>query len=167
MTTTTRVVIDGKSLTIRPVSVADSAALVEMHRGLSQQTVYQRFLGAMPELGVLQADRFTHVDGTDRVALVVEDEAGHLVAVGRYDRLPPDYRQAEVAFVVADCYQHHGLGRTLVRLLVAQARAAGVDVFLADVLTTNAAMQHTFADAGLVATSSYDCGVSHLVMPLS
>jgi GNAT superfamily N-acetyltransferase len=162
----TRVVIDGEELTIRPVSDADSADLVEMHRGLSQHTIYQRFLAVMPELGPVQADRFTHVDGTHRVALVVQDEVGHLVAVGRYDRLPPDYLTAEVAFVVADRYQHHGLGTSLVRLLMAEARATGVQTFLADVLTTNAAMHHTFADVGLIATSSYDSGVSHLVMPL-
>lgn len=165
--TTSQIVIDGEPLTIRPVSAEDSGALVEMHRGLSQQTVYQRFLAVMPELGPAQADRFTHVDGADRVALVVQDADGHLVAVGRYDRLPPDYRRAEVAFVVADRYQRHGLGTLLVRLLMTRARASGVEAFLADVLTTNAAMHHTFADVGLVATSSYDAGVSHLVMPLS
>jgi RimJ/RimL family protein N-acetyltransferase len=160
------VLVDGESLTIRPVAPSDTAALIEMHRGFSKQTVYQRFLAIMPELALLQAARFTHVDGNHRVALVVQDSAGHLVAVGRYDRMPPDDRRAEVAFVVADRYQHHGLGTTLVRLLMAHAAAAGVETFLADVLTTNFAMHRTFADAGLVAEASYDAGVSHLVMPL-
>jgi RimJ/RimL family protein N-acetyltransferase len=138
-----------------------------MHRGLSVQTVYQRFFAVMPELAPLQAERFTHVDGVMRVALVAEDDAGHLVAVGRYDRLPPEHLQAEVAVVVADSYQHHGLGTLLVRLLTADARAAGVQSFVADVLTTNAAMHKTFRDAGLVADVAYDRGVSHLAMPLS
>ena len=163
----TTVLVDGDLLTIRPVERGDTAALVAMHRGLSQQTVYQRFLVAMPELAPVQADRFTHVDGTHRVALVAAHADGHLVAVGRYDRMPPDEATAEVAFVVADRYQHHGLGTLLVRMLLDRARAAGVQTFIADVLTTNAAMHHTFVDAGLVATSSYDCGVAHLVMPLS
>jgi RimJ/RimL family protein N-acetyltransferase len=165
--TATLVVLDGRSLTIRPVEPSDAPALVEMHRGLSSQTVYQRFLAVMPELAPALAERFTHVDGVLRVALVAEDGAGHLVAVGRYDRLPPTYRQAEVAFVVADGYQHHGLGTMLVRLLTADARVAGVQSFVADVLTTNAAMHKTFRDAGLVADAVYDAGVSHLVMPLS
>ena len=163
----TTVLIDGAVLTIRPVEPEDTAALVEMHRGMSQQTVYQRFLAAMPELAQVQADRFTHVDGTRRVAFVVQDDRGHLVAVGRYDRLPPDDATAEVAFVVTDRYQHHGLGTLLLRMLLEHARAAGVETFVADVLATNVAMHHTFADAGLVATSSYDAGVAHLVMPLS
>ena len=138
-----------------------------MHRGLSAQTIYQRFFSLLPELAPAQAARFTHVDGSIRVALVAEDAAGHLVAVGRYDRLPANPRTAEVAFVVADRFQHHGLGTTLVRLLRDQAKADGVDAFLADVLTTNSAMHRTFADAGLVPLATYDAGVSHLVMPLT
>lgn len=162
----TNVEIDGAELTIRPVEPEDTAALVSMHRGMSQQTVYQRFLAVMPVLAQMQAERFTHVDGTHRVALVAEDSGGHLVGVGRYDRLPPDDSTAEVAFVVTDRFQHHGLGTLLLRLLLERARAAGVETFVADVLATNVAMHHTFRDAGLVATSSYDAGVAHLVMPL-
>jgi RimJ/RimL family protein N-acetyltransferase len=160
-------VLAGRHLTIRPVEPSDTAALLDMHRGLSAQTVYQRFFTIMPELAPAQAERFTHVDGALRVALVAEDGEGHLVAVGRYDRLPPHHVQAEVAVVVADSYQHHGLGTLLVRLLTAEARAAGVQSFVADVLTTNAAMNKTFRDAGLMADVAYDAGVSHLVMPLS
>jgi GNAT superfamily N-acetyltransferase len=163
----TSLLIDGQLLIIRPVRVGDTAALITMHHGLSAQTVYQRFLAGMPELAQEQADRFTHVDGGRRVALVAEDPDGHLVAVGRYDRQPPDDLQAEVAIVVTDRFQHHGLGTALIGMLITQARAAGVATFLADVLTTNAAMHRTFVDAGLTAvTSSYDSGVSHLVMPL-
>lgn len=165
--TSTRVLVDGEPLTIRPVEASDTAALIAMHHGLSAQSVYQRFLAVMPELAPLEAARFTHVDGTHRVALVAVDVAGHLVAVGRYDRLRPDDRQAEVAFVVADRYQHHGLGTTLVRLLTVHGREAGVEAFVADVLSTNSAMHRTFRDAGLVAMVTYDAGVSHLVMPLN
>ncbi len=163
----TTLFVDGDLLTIRPVEPGDSAGLVEMHRGLSAQTVYQRFLRAMPELAQVEADRFTHVDGGQRVALVAADPDGRLVAVGRYDRLLPDETRAEVAFVVADRYQHHGVGTLLLKLLLNRARAAGVQTFIADVLTTNTGMHRTFRDAGLVATATYDYGVAHLEMPLS
>ena len=163
----TTVLVAGDLLTLRPVAPGDTAGLVEMHRGLSTQTVYQRFLRFMPELAQEQAERFTHVDGTHRVALVAATPDGHLVAVGRYDRMPPDETTAEVAFVVADHYQHHGLGTLLLRMLLERARADGIQAFIADVLTTNAAMHHTFRDAGLVASTTYDYGVAHLVMPLS
>jgi RimJ/RimL family protein N-acetyltransferase len=154
------------AVTIRPIRDEDTEPLIAMHRGLSARTVYQRFFAVQPELPRAQADRFTHVDGMQRFALVAEESDGRLVAVGRYDRLLPDGRQAEVAVVVTDEHQHHGLGTTLVRLLRVHARDAGVDEFVAEVLVENRAMQHAFRDAGLTAQTSCDHGVAHLVMPL-
>jgi RimJ/RimL family protein N-acetyltransferase len=159
--------IDGVPLVIRPIGPEDSAALQTMHHGLTERTVYQRFLGIHPELSPTEADYFTHVDGSRRFALVAEAPDGSLVAVGRYDRLPPDWLRAEVAFVVADAYQHHGLGTALVSMLRTHAREAGVQCFVADVLTTNQAMRHAFADAGLHARSVADHGVTHLEMPIT
>jgi RimJ/RimL family protein N-acetyltransferase len=160
-------IIDGKALRIRPIHEDDTPALHAMHRGLSARTIYQRFFALVPELTSAQADRFTHVDGTERFALVAEDAEGHLVAVARYDRLPPNLREAEVAVVIADAYQHHGLGTALVAMLKERARAAGVTAFVAEVLSTNDAIHRTFKDAGLAATSASDHGIEHLVMPLS
>ncbi|MDT7537736.1 MAG: hypothetical protein QOI82_1321 [Actinomycetota bacterium] len=159
--------VNGTQLRIRPIRATDTAALQAMHHLLSARTVYQRFFAVLPELSPEQADRFTHVDGMDRYALVVEDPDGALLGVGRYDRLPPDGHQAEIAVVIADAFQHHGLGTALVTMLTTHARAAGVTELVADVLTSNRAMHRTFADAGLTATSVADHGVTYLVMPVS
>jgi RimJ/RimL family protein N-acetyltransferase len=164
---TAGLVVDGTPLRIRAIRPADTAGLQAMHRRLSERTVYQRFFAVLPDLSAEQADRFTHVDGSQRFALVVEDPDGALVGVGRYDRLPPDGHQAEIAVVIADAYQHHGLGTGLVRMLTAHARAGGVTELVAEVLTSNRAMHRAFADAGLTATSVADHGVAHLVMPVS
>jgi RimJ/RimL family protein N-acetyltransferase len=163
----TTVRVGRTTLSIRPIRGDDTDALVAMHRGLSERTVYQRFFAFLPELSRTQADRFTHVDGIERFALVAEDPSGRLVAVGRYDRLPPDLRQAEVAVVIADDFQHHRLGTILVELLHAHAQAAGVIELVADVLTTNTGMRRAFGSAGLVAQSSEDHGVARLVMPVA
>jgi GNAT superfamily N-acetyltransferase len=158
---------DGRAVSIRPVSPDDTEALRAMHRRLSPRTVYQRFFTALPELSEELADRFTHVDGVERVAFVAVARSGELVAVGRYDRLPADRTRAEVAVVVLDDYQHHGLGTRLVRLLAEHARTHGVEAFVADVLMRNEGMFHAFADAGLRAQASYESGVAHLLMPLA
>lgn len=159
--------IRGVPLAIRPIHADDSSALRVFHEGLTERTIYQRFLGLHPHLTATEADHFTHVDGVRRFALVAEAPDGSLVAVGRYDRLPPDWRTAEIAIVVADAYQHHGLGTALVSMLEAHARRAGVQAFVADVLTTNIPMQHAFTDAGLRARTTHDHGVAHLEMPIS
>jgi RimJ/RimL family protein N-acetyltransferase len=157
---------DGRELRVREVRPIDTPALQAMHHDLSSRTVYQRFFAVLPELPLDQAEHFTHVDGNDRVAIVAETADGQLVAVARYDRLPPDGRRAEVAFVVLDEYQRHGLGTALARLLVAHARDHGVDVLVADVLATNSAMFHVFTGSGLHPSATYECGVAHLEMPL-
>jgi RimJ/RimL family protein N-acetyltransferase len=152
---------------IRPIRARDAEALRAFHRGLSERTIYQRFLGLHPELSVQEADYFTQVDGVRRFALVAEAPDGSLVAVGRYDRLPPDFTTAEVAIVVADSYQHQGLGTELVSRLRSRARESGVQCFVADVLESNIAMRHAFSDAGLQASSSSDHGVAHLELPVA
>jgi RimJ/RimL family protein N-acetyltransferase len=165
--TVATLLVNGTQLRVRPIRAADTAALQAMHHHLSARTVYQRFFAVLPDLSPEQADRFTHVDGRQRYALVIETPEGVLVGVGRYDRLPPDGHQAEIAVVIADAFQHHGLGTALVTMLTAHARAAGVTELVAEVLTTNRAMYRTFADAGLTATSVADHGVAHVVMPVS
>ena len=48
-------------------------------------------------------------------------------------RLVRDGRVAEVAFAVADDWQHRGIGTLLVDRLAEDARAAGIESFRADV----------------------------------
>src|SRR4051812_25649878 len=98
---------DGTALTLRPIQEDDTDRLMEMHRRLSAGTVRRRFFAMLPELDPKQAHRFTHVDGTDRAAVVAVDAAGDLVGVARYDRFEGT-DGAEVAVVVQDSYQHRG-----------------------------------------------------------
>lgn len=166
------VLSDGRAVRIRPMHSADAAALVEMHEGFSARTVRRRFFSSMPHLSPDQARRFAEVDGTSRVALVAQDISGALVAVARYDCLAVHQSgsaapaAAEVAIVVADDFQHHGLGVALLTRLIAVARAHGVDYFTADVLMENRPMLATFTDAGLTYTAHADGGVVHVELPL-
>ena len=156
---------DGRRLTIRPIQADDTDRLMAMHRRHSPDTIRRRFFAMLPELHPTQAHRFTHVDGTDRAALVAVDAAGDLVGVARYDRFEGT-TDAEMAVVVQDDYQHHGLGTTLVNELTRYARDHGIARFTADVLMENSPMFATFADAGLVGTSQYASGVAHLVLTI-
>lgn len=159
---------DGRRLSVRPIGPDDDQRLMAFHRRLSPLTVTRRFFVPVPELDAERARFFTHVDGADRVALVAVDGGTELVAVVRYDRLPGT-SCAEVAIVVQDGYQHHGVGTALLLALTEVARRHGITAFRADVLLVNAAMFHAFREAGLVGpagSSSYDDGVAHLHLPL-
>jgi GNAT superfamily N-acetyltransferase len=165
MTATDITLDDGTHLSLRAIDGEDTDRLMAMHRRLSAGTVRRRFFAMLPELAPTQAYRFTHVDGTDRVAVVAVNADGDLVGVARYDRFEGTH-DAEVAVVVQDDVQHHGLGTALLTELTRYARAHGIERFVADVLMENSPMFATFVDVGLTGTSEYRSGVVHLVMTL-
>jgi RimJ/RimL family protein N-acetyltransferase len=155
---------DGTEAVVRPMSAADSAALLRFHGHLSARSVRRRFFYPHMVLSPDEVARFTQVDGEARVALVVEC-AGELVAVGRYDRLD-DRGVAEVAFVVADEYQHQGLGTMLLHRLANAARSVGIERFTAEVLAENRPMLSVFQNAGFPIESKTELSIVDLMMSI-
>ena len=138
---------DGDEIAVRPITPDDAPALVDFHEHLSAETVYLRFFSSHTHLRPAEVERFTHVDGHNRFAVVAEHEGG-MVAVARYDRLA-DPATAEVAFVVADAWQHHGIGGFLLRVLADAAEANGISELVAEVLMGNRTMLAVFSESGL------------------
>lgn len=156
---------DGTKAVVRPITSADSGALLRFHGNLSAGSIQLRYFYPHKDLSPSEVARLTQVDGEARVALVVE-RARELIAVGRYDRLD-DHRVAEVAFVVADAYQRHGLATTLLQHLAKAARSAGITRFVAEVLAENRAMLAVFHDAGFPIESQTECGTVKLTMTIA
>jgi GNAT superfamily N-acetyltransferase len=138
---------------------------MEFHEHLSGETVYRRFFNAHPHLWPAEIERFTHVDYRDRLALVAE-VGGQFSAVGRYERVPGT-DQAEVAFVVADALQGHGLGSLLLEHLAVAARRRGVATFVAHTLGTNYPMQSVFRHAGFICSQRWADGVVEVSFPIA
>jgi len=152
--------LDGSILHMRPIRPDDGPRLMKFHEGLSSQSVYRRFFYMHPRLSAAEIERFTHVDYVDRLALVVVD-GERLVAVGRYERLP-ETSEAEVAFVVADEFQHHGIGTLLLEHLADAAVTRGVVTFVAQTLTENRDMLDVFIRSGFDVTTSSGHGTVSL-----
>ncbi|HSZ36755.1 MAG TPA: GNAT family N-acetyltransferase [Acidimicrobiales bacterium] len=150
---------------VRPIRPADAPQLVELHARLSPRSVYLRFFSPHPNLSDAELTRFTEVDYEDRLALVATVR-GRLVAVARYDR-PPGAPEAEVAFVVDDAYQHHGVGSELLDELADAARARGVTAFRAETLAENRGMLDVFHHAGFPVTSGIESGTVTLRFPIA
>jgi RimJ/RimL family protein N-acetyltransferase len=149
---------------VRPIAATDAAALLRFHAHLSPRSVHLRYFFPHPELQPNEVTHLTCVDGVNRAACVVEHD-GEIIAVGRYDRLE-DPRSAEVAFVVADEFQHHGLGTMLLERLTERARRIGIGEFKASVLAENSAMLAVFHGAGFPVTQSRTLDVVELVMEI-
>jgi RimJ/RimL family protein N-acetyltransferase len=135
------------NLHFRPLTREDWHRLQAFHNRLSASTVQSRFHGAKRELSTPLAHYFTDLDGHDRVAIVATTGTrGRIIGVARYARISPT--SAEVAFVVEDAYQGHGVGRRLMRMLRESALESGITELIADVLPENVAMFHLLREAG-------------------
>ena len=91
---------------------------------LSDASRRARFNGAKPCLSRSDLRELAAVDDR-RHALVAYVEGNPIpVAIARLVREGRD--SAEIAFAVADAYQHQGIGSALTAELIADARAAGI-----------------------------------------
>jgi GNAT superfamily N-acetyltransferase len=150
---------------LRPIRPDDDYRLVDFHENLSDRSCYLRFFSLHPHLSAKEVERFTHVDYVDRLALVAELD-GRLIGVGRYDR-HAGTDEAEVAFVVADDYQHHGIGSLLLDELAAAARDRGIAIFLADTLEENRTMMGVFVHSGFPVTHHCEYGTESVRFPIA
>jgi GNAT superfamily N-acetyltransferase len=155
---------DGTNVDLHVMRPDDAGDLVRFHHTLSPETTYLRFFSVHPELSEREVERFTNVDHHGREALVATVD-GHIVAVGRFDRVG-DSAEAEVAFVVADVWQGEGLGRALLHRLASRARDEGITRLTAEVLPHNHRMLSVFRHAGWPMQSSFRGDVVHVELDL-
>ena len=144
---------DGTEVTIRPIRPEDAEIEREFVRCLSPEARYFRFLQAMRELSQELLIRFTQLDYHRELALIatVPTDTGETeVGVARF--FPnPDGLSAEFAVVVADEWQHHGIGARLMTLLLDAARENGLAQIEGEVLAQNAKMLHFTEKLGFTA----------------
>jgi acetyltransferase len=162
---------DCMRFTVRPIRTQDVRLLADFHRQLSEESVYRRYFSPLKLETRVAHNRLLRrcrVDEREQVALVAEhqDTAGapHIAAVARLIRMPGQ-NSAELAFVVADLYQHRGLGKYLLSRMIATGRELDVKQLEAEVLAENEAMKHLFRAAGFV-LSAPEAGVlsAHLAL---
>jgi GNAT superfamily N-acetyltransferase len=152
---------------LRPIRPDDTARLQELHLRLSPEAIRLRFHGYMRELPDAMAKRFCEVDGHHRVAFVaVTGDPERIVGVGRYDRDQDRVGEAEMAFVVEDEYQGHGIGSRLLSQLIESARANGIHTLVARVLPGNSPMRHLLQHTGYPLRSRRDRDADCLIMEI-
>ena len=130
---------DGGRLRVRPIRPEDAERDRRFFASLSERSRYQRFMNYLSELPAPMLARFTQIDYDRELALVVLDDDGEIVAVGRYAP-NADGRSAEFALVVGDRWQGKGVGRALLERLVTAARATGYEALYGHILEANREM---------------------------
>jgi GNAT superfamily N-acetyltransferase len=159
---------DGATVVVRAIRADDTERLRAFHARLSPDTIYLRFFSIVPVLLPHLAERLTHVDYEHRMALVATTGAGddeQIVAVVRYDRAGPTV--AEVAFVVEDAWQGHGIATALLNRLAAYARGRGIVELVALTMSENTRMHTLLRQCGFPARSSHADGLTEVRLDIS
>ncbi|MGZ4298706.1 MAG: bifunctional acetate--CoA ligase family protein/GNAT family N-acetyltransferase [Solirubrobacteraceae bacterium] len=136
---------DGSTVHVRPVRPTDRDAMHSFLSEVSEDAIWFRFF-SMADLG--WATKWAlNVDYRDRFGLVVETGSPRrIIAHAAYVRIDP--ASAEVAFLVSDAWQGHGIATILLAHLAESAAANGVMTFVADVLPDNHKMIRVFRESG-------------------
>ena len=160
---------DGTPVCVRAIRYDDKERMRIAFERLSPQTVYRRFFQHLTALTSGALREATELDFHDHVslALTVGEGAGErLIAVGQFVRVTPGADCAEVAFVVADEYQHRGAATLLLQHLVHVARDLGVRDLLALVLANNREMLEVLENSRLPLRQTIEGGMRRVVLSL-
>jgi GNAT superfamily N-acetyltransferase len=147
----------GERITLRVVRPQDAGALQTYFRGLSAESRYRRFLGALAELTASQLARLVAMDGPDELAVLAFAQGGDtscLVGEAVLASTPGSAR-SEFALSVADAWQRRGVGTALVADLECRARMRGARHLYGDVLRANTPMKNLARKAGYASRSPF------------
>jgi RimJ/RimL family protein N-acetyltransferase len=163
-----RVVLRDGEYWMRPLHAGDEDALRAFFYSHTEETVYLRYGHALHEMSVERARSLVGVDPARDPAVGIFDLSGdeppRLHAVGRY-YLSNDGRGGEVAFVTRESKRRCGMATTLLRTLIATARARGLAYLWAQVLPDNGPMLAVFEKHGFTRGGTAD-GEVHVRLDL-
>jgi RimJ/RimL family protein N-acetyltransferase len=155
---------DGSTVRLRAVRETDAEAIVDLFAGLSERSLYYRFM-TTHRVDLSEARRIAASDPSN--VLIVAERGHGLCGIAGYYRAATKPERAEVAFAVADALQGHGLGTRMLERLAEIGRDRGVRAFDAYVLGDNLAMMDVFLQSGFALTQGLEQGVFHIALDLA
>jgi RimJ/RimL family protein N-acetyltransferase len=158
---------DDRPITIRALRPDDRAEMLAAIGRTSMQSLQRRFFAPKKGFSEREIAFYLDIDFESHVAIVAEiaeDGRSVIAGGGRYIVVQPG--KAEIAFVVVDAYQGHGIGTILMRHLAVLARDAGLKELVAEVLPENTAMLKLFKKFGFRPGSKGSPQVIHLALQL-
>lgn len=157
------------SFQVRPIAPGDRDALARFYRDLSEDSLEARFLGAAPGIADSTARFFCGPDHEHREGIVAEAVGadGRRTVIGHLCLEPIDPGNAEMAIVVADAWQHRGIGRALLARAIGWAHIHDIAQLSASMRCSNVAVIGLIRSMGLpVSIDAGDGGVVDARMDL-
>ena len=129
-------------LALRPVRLSDGDLLQSYVRGLSPQSRYNRFLGAVSELPPSELARALAANGLDTLTLLLTSTADDRETAAGEARVALSCadRAGEFSMSIADGWRRRGLGALLLKEIERKAASDGIEWLFGDTLRTNDGM---------------------------
>ena len=141
---------DGTQIHLRAIKPEDEPAWKDLLRRSSTESLWKRFRYLFKEATHEMASRFCFIDYDRELALcaeVIQDGQPLLIAVARLVA-DPDHESADYGVLVADEFQHRGLGRLLTRKCVEIGGRWGLKHIHGETTTDNLSMIRIFRELG-------------------
>jgi len=158
---------DGREILLRAVEPGDLPLLREEIGHLGAVSRFRAFLEPLDDLSEEELRLLTDVDHTGHAAVVAVDAAtGEGIGTARYVRDEADPAVADVAVMVHDGWQHHGVGDMLMDRLTKAALAAGVTHFSGRMIVGNHAAERLLEREGEPVARVHGPGTVQLIVRL-
>jgi acetyltransferase len=139
---------NGSDVLIRPIRPEDEPLMVKFHETVSDRSVYLRYFHMEKLSSRIDHERLfpkCFIDYDREMALVADcthPETGdhQILGVARLTKIL-DEHAGEVAVLISDTHQGHGLGTELLRRIIDFGRAEKLERIIANILPENMAMR--------------------------
>jgi GNAT superfamily N-acetyltransferase len=163
---------DGTLVLIRAVRRDDGPKIRRAFHTLGPEAVHARFFDTRADVSDAELTQIADVDFKRDAALLatIRASADEIIIGGtsyfaRDGATPP--LSAELAFTIVEGYQGRGLGRLLLKEIIAIAYANGLTYLDADLLANNIAMLTLFRHCGLPMALRHDDEMLHIRLELA
>jgi acetyltransferase len=149
---------DGKTVILRPIRSEDKRIEKELIDGLSDESSRYRFFHVVKEATEDMVNKFCDIDYKNEIAIIAEynsnDKKRNVGVVRLF--IDPSLKNGEFAILVADNFQHSGLGTKLMETLIDIGRQKGLKSIYGIVLADNNKMLTLVKECGFsIGSNSY------------
>jgi acetyltransferase len=142
---------NGVPALIRPIRPEDEPLIYNLFKTLSEETIVFRFNQRLSDMPHERLARYCQLDYERELAFVAlvreSPEQERIIADVRMLKMP-DLETAELAILVADEWQGHGIGTMLIDYCIRIARELEVKTLWMEILRTNSRMLHIAKASG-------------------
>ncbi len=150
---------------IREAKPQDIAALEDMYRALSRESLYYRYLRQC-EAPLEECQEICELNqGDDGFSLIATDNNDRIIGVAHYIRLDDGF--AEPAIIIADDYKFQGIGTVLFNQLCDSAYTREVSGFEATIHASNHVMMQLIKKSNYQSRTIYADGQLHCRITLN